>query len=519
MSGRLGFVGIILARARQRTSALSKPLRRRLRFELAGTRTGAARRASGLAVGPKHDPSQLSGIVSLDRPAQARQPWSVHEPQHGRLWLSGVGLPIFLLAGSLAVVSAQNLPEYELPPIRYSATEASNRVTALQRRLQSGQWQPHAGSTKECLRDLLEALDVPVASQVLVFSKTSLQRSLIEPRRPRALYFNDDVYIGWVPGGLMEVTCTDPQLGLAFYRFDALRSETRPELARDTECLSCHGGSLTRDWPGVLVRSVFADARGEPIVSAGTYLTGHESPFEERWGGWYVTGNHGSARHLGNVVSRLSGSEAVLDREAGANLTELSAFFEPGVYLRGDSDLVALMVFEHQVNMHSRLVHGALRVRKWMDYQRNLQRELKQPVTDAPEGTALRVVQSETERIVEYLLFCEEAPLPAGGIHGAGDFEEAFRARRRPDERNRSLRDFDLRTRLFTWRCSYMIEAEAFDSLPEVLRHAVYRRLRGILSDGEPPPRYRHLEASERAGLREILTTTKPELASVWAQP
>lgn len=416
-----------------------------------------------------------------------------------------------LVAGVAAVgpAAAQNLPEYELPPIRYSTAEASNRVTALQARRSTGDWQPTVGIGRECLRELLGALEVPVESQVLVFSKTSLQRALIEPRRPRALYFSDEAYVGWVPGGLIEVAVTDPQLGLVFYRFDPGPGEESTRFVRDADCLSCHGGSLTRNWPGVMVRSVVPDAQGEPMTSMGTFLTGHDSPLEERWGGWYVTGAHGEARHMGNGFVRATrlGGDA-LDREAGANVTDLAPFFAAQPYLRGDSDIVALMVLEHQVGMHNRLVQGALRVRKWMDYQRNLQRELGQPETAEPEGTALRVVTSETERIVEHLLFCGEAPLPAGGLRGAGDFEVAFRANRRMDGQGRSLKDFDLTTRLFRWRCSYMIHSPAFEALPAMLKERVYRRLFEVLEAAEPPKGFAHLPAAERVAVKEILVAT-----------
>ena len=427
------------------------------------------------------------------------------------------------LAGCLLVAPAaavaQSLPEYELPPIRYSAAEPTNRLSRLERRLAAGEWQPPTADPKACLQSLLDSLDVPVESQVLVFSKTSLQRALITPRHPRTIYFNDEVYVGWVPGGLMEVAVTDPQLGLVFYRFDAREPSQRPQITRDPDCLSCHGASLTHNWPGVLVRSVFPDARGEPITSAGSFLTGHDSPLDERWGGWYVTGLHGTARHLGNTLAQPTGNDAALDREAGANLTDLSSFFPVAAYLRPDSDLVALMVLEHQVNMHNRLVQGALRVRKWLAYQRDLQREMKEVVTDEPTGTALRVLRSETERIVEHLLFCGEIALPEGGVRGAGQFEEAFRRNRCPDSQGRSLKDFDLQTRLFTWRCSYLIHTEAFDSLPGVLRTSIYQRLREVLSDAAPPKAFAHLGAAERAALREILPATKPELAAAWQSP
>jgi hypothetical protein len=264
-----------------------------------------------------------------------------------------------------------------------------------------------------------------------------------------------------------------------------------------------------------MVRSVFTDERGEPITAAGTFLTGQESPLAERWGGWYVTGSHGSARHMGNSVAQAQGGEAKLDRESGANVRDLARYCSTAPYLRPDSDIVALMVLEHQAGMHNRLIEGALRVRKWLDYQMNLQRELKQPVSAEPEGTAKRVVETETARIVEHLLFCDEASLPEGGIRGAGAFEAAFRTNRRADGAGRSLKDFDLRTRLFQWPCSYMIYSEAFAALPPALKASVLRRLDEILAAPEPPKRFAHLTGEQRAVIREILRATLPGFAGL----
>lgn len=407
---------------------------------------------------------------------------------------------------------AQGLPEYELPPVEYSSRPASNPLTrfnaALDRQepeLTGDAWLPW----------LLAETGVPVSSQVLVFSRTSLQRDRIHPRRPRALYFNDDLYLGWVPGGLVEAAVTDPELGLVFYHFDTAR-QGRRRFERDANCLSCHGGSMTRNQPGLLVRSVFPDERGEPITAAGTFLVGHDTPLEQRWGGWYVTGHHGDLRHLGNALARPGGPQgAILDRDAGANLTSLDAFFPTRDYPRPDSDIVPLLVLEHQVHVHNYLVHGALRVRRWNHYQRQLQLDLGEPASSTPVGTALRVIQSETERILTALLFKDEAPLPQGGVSGAGDFERDFSRNRRPDPAQRSLKDFDLQTRLFRYRCSYLVYSDGFASLPDDLRQSVLRRLQHILTATEPPRGFEYLPAEERTAIHDILTATLPEYAAL----
>jgi hypothetical protein len=427
-------------------------------------------------------------------------------------------LAIAGLAGAADPAFGQAMPEYELAPVHYSATAASNAVSALEQRLKAGSWRLATGDSSQAVTSLLAALQVPAASQVLVFSKTSLQRKLISPRNPRAIYFSEDCYVGWVPGGLMEVAVTDPRLGLAFYQLDA-RAETQPvRIERDADCLSCHGGSLTRDWPGLMVRSMFVDERGEPITSAGSFLIDHESAFAERWGGWYVTGQHGSALHMGNVFAREQRDGATLDRQAGANRAELSGLFPTERYPCVGSDLVALLVLEHQVGLHNRLVQAALRTRRWLHYQESLAKELGEPASSEPTGTALKVIESESERVVDYLLFRQEMVLPEGGVRGHASFQDAFRQHRHVDPEGRSLKDFDLRTRLFTYRCSYMIYALAFDVLPDVLKTRIYQRLHDALFAPSPPARYRYLGDSERRAIREILAATKPSLAASWRE-
>ncbi len=418
-----------------------------------------------------------------------------------------------MVLGFVRLAPGQGLPDYDLPPIDYSTRTPTNRVSRFEASL--GDRRPNQLVDAALLRWLLETNQIPVESQVLVFSKTSLQRDLIHPRQPRSLYFSDDLYVGWVPGGLMEVSVTDPELGLVFYKLDG-RDPSRPlRFERDAECLSCHGGSMTRNWPGLMVRSVYPDERGEPITSAGSTLVGHDTPIDDRWGGWYVTGRHGSTRHLGNVTARAGERGADLDRDAGANLDRLGSRFEATRYPRPDSDIVALMVLEHQVMMHNRLSEGALRVRKWCHYQRQLQKEMGEPISAVPVGTALRVVTSETERVLEALLFCDEASLPAGGIRGAGDFERGFRQNRRADSRGRSLKDFDLKSRMFTYRCSYMIHSEAFAALPPELKTSVLARLKEILAGATPPARFAHLGAEERGAIRDILRETLEDYAEI----
>jgi hypothetical protein len=434
-----------------------------------------------------------------------------------RTWALRPAAALTMFHAASMVLWGQSTLEYELPPILYSTTEATNAVTELDQQLKSGSWQPSGYGEVDLLRGTLSVLEVPIDSQVLVFSKTSLQRKLIHPRNPRALYFSDDCYVGWVPGGLMEIAVTDARLGVAFYRMDRHAAGGSVQFKRDPDCLNCHAGPLTGQWPGLMIRSVFADERGEPYIAAGSFLTTHESPFAQRWGGWYVTGSHGTARHMGNTIAHKRAGAVELDLEAGANQITLAPFLSTDRYLRPDSDIVALMVLEHQVEMHNRLIRGALRVRRWLHYQENLRKELGQPASAEPTGSARVVVDSETSRILEYLLFCDELPLADVGVRGNHQFPAAFARNRRADSLGRSLKDLDLRTRLFAVRCSYMIYSQSFDHLPVPLKLSIYHRLREVLEAEPPPPRFAHLSGAERHAIREILTATKPDLAEAWS--
>src|SRR5262245_40401818 len=193
--------------------------------------------------------------------------------------------------------------DFEQQPIRYSQSLPDNRVSRLIDRVATGEAQLLHEEKLGYLPSLLAALDVPISSQMLVFSKTSLQRQRIAPRTPRALYFADDVFIGFCQqGDVLEISAADPQLGTVFYTLDQ-RDESKPRFLRQTDnCLICHGSSQTKDVPGHLIRSVFTQPSGLPILSAGTHRIDHTSPLNERWGGWYVTGTHGEQKHLGNLI-------------------------------------------------------------------------------------------------------------------------------------------------------------------------------------------------------------------------
>jgi len=419
---------------------------------------------------------------------------------------------------SLVSLQGQGIEEYEQAPIRYSATSAHDRTQKLEAKLASGQL-VLPPDDKAAVRMLLGELNVPVESQVIVYSKTSLQRGLIAPKHPRALYFSDDCYIGWVPGGLMEVCSFDPELGPVFYTFDP-RPQAKPALPRfkrDNDCLSCHGGSFVRGIPGVFVRSINTDENGDPLLQFGSKIVDHTTPFKERWGGWYVTGTHGDSTHQGNVFAQTKDRELIVDYTKGANITDLSRFFPVQMLLTNSSDIVALLVLEHQTAMHNSITRASYNTRRMLAYQESLQTDLKEPVTKEPSYESVkRVFDSAAKDVVDHLLFKDEAVLPEGGVKGSSPFQEVYEKNGVRTKDGLSLRDLRLDRYLFKYRCSHLIYSPQFLALPEQLKKRIYSRLEQALDRDNPDPRFDYLSKQERIAIMEILQATHPDLKTVW---
>lgn len=391
----------------------------------------------------------------------------------------------------------------------------ANPVARLQRQLRAGTARLTPDDDHGYLRSVLKALDVPESSQVLVFSKTSLQRDRIGPKTPRAVYFNDEVYVGFcLRGDVLEVSTADPADGTAFYTLDQ-EPVGRPRFARQTDnCLSCHGSTPTRGVPGHLLRSVVPDATGNPILSAGSYRTDAGSPFGKRWGGWYVTGTHGGQAHMGNLVGRDRASAGAGVDPAGQNVTDLRDRFTTGFYPTPHSDLVALMVLGHQADAHNKLARAAVETRDALRYQEELNKALGEPADKTWDSVARRI-QGAGDDLLKALLFSDEAAL-TDPVRGTSGFDAEFAARGPFDRRGRSLRQFDLATRLFKYPCSYLIYSAAFDRLPAPAKDHVLRRLFDVLTGRDADKAFAHLSAADRSGVLAILRDTKPGLPAYW---
>lgn len=414
--------------------------------------------------------------------------------------MSFIRVPVALLG--VCLLSAANAGvNYEEEPINYSEATPENRVSRLQQRLGSREVTLEHCGPQGYLRAVLAALEIPVSSQVLTFARTSLQDDKIGPHTPRAIYFSDDVHLGYVQGGLLEIAVSDPRLGMVFYTVSQDAETPAAFQRRTNNCLTCHGAARTRNVPGVLVRSVHPDPDGHPVISAGSFVTTHASPLAQRWGGWYVTGTHGDQRHLGNFTLPDNKKPRQIDNAAGQNVTDLSGRFDVGQYLSPHSDLVALMVLEHQTATYNVLTQAGFEVRSALYEQ-------EQGAT-VSEAELQQRIDKSAELVAKMLLFEGEARLTAP-IRGTSEFAAEFAARGRRDSRGRSLREFDLARRMFRFPCSYLIQSDAFAGLPEPLRQAVFRRLRAALTKDQSETNNASFSTEVRLAVTEILSETVP---------
>ena len=377
------------------------------------------------------------------------------------------------------------------PSIQYDTRPMDDRITRLGPG--SGQWEspPDSPSADGPLPGLLQALGVNPDSQTLVFSKTSFQAARIEPRNPRALYFSDDVMVGFVRGSdLLEVAALDPKQGMVFYSFNG--ASNPPSFDRRDACLQCHTSPGTLGIPGLLIASSYTDASGMPAFRGAQRITDHRTPFEDRWGGWYVTGTHADMRHIGNAVGHDSAHPELLDLRDTQNLTSLAKKFDASGYLSGVSDIVALMTLEHQTRMTNLMIRTGWEAR-------------------IADPTAKAQFETDLESLVTYMLFADEATL-RGPVVGVSTFTKTFAARGPRDHQGRSLRDFDLQKRLFRYPLSYMVYSEAFDAMPDQVQERVYRRLYDVLTGRDQSDKFKRLSADDRRAVLEILRETKPGL-------
>jgi hypothetical protein len=392
---------------------------------------------------------------------------------------------------------------YDEEIIDYSNKQPDSPIEKLQAKIDRGEAKLKFDPKFGWLPAVLEALNVPKSSQMLVFSKTSLQRQFITPENPRSLFFNDDVYLGFIPGApVMEFSAVDPKLGGVFYTL-AHDPDAKPKFVRGNDCTSCHGASKTLGVPGHFVRSIATDSTGEIDQTSEITYINQRTPLADRWGGWYVTGRHGDQTHRGNLVGKdaWDAHEKNPGNKPGGNVNDLGKFFDQSKYVGKGSDIVALMVLEHQGQMHNYITR--------LNYETQIMMKTYGHI---------RYLRTQVAAFLRYLLFTEEAPL-AAPVEGNPQYVKDFTAFGPRDKQGRSLRDFDLQTRLFKFPCSYLIYSEAFDALPTVMRDHLLQRLYDILTGKDASENFANLRARDRRNILEILVETKVNLPDYWRKP
>ena len=401
------------------------------------------------------------------------------------------------------VLFAQSAPDLTMSPLDHPAIQYANPaapntedpVARLESQIAAGKAKLEYRTPLGYLPGLLVALGVNADSQTLVFSKTSFQAARISPSNPRALFFNDEVMVGNVRGGdVLELAALDPRQGMVFYTLDIQKSD-KPHFIRRDACLQCHHGPATLGIPGLLIGSVYPDASGMPASRSNNPTTDDRTPFQDRWGGWYVTGTTGGMTHLGNAMARDSHKPDVLDMRGTQNLTSLAGKFDfSNGYLAETSDIVALLVLEHQTRMVN------LMIRVGWDERTNA----------APDK-----IDADVEALVRYMLFTEEATM-YDPVEGVSTFTKTFPERGPRDRQGRSLRDFDLHKRMFRYPLSYMLYSPTFDAMPDAVREKVYRRLYDVLSEKDADKKFARLKTEDRKAILEIVRETKPALPAYW---
>ena len=416
-------------------------------------------------------------------------------------------------ANPFAQAAPTTLPyDKEYPVMHYERTPTHNALARLQQRLQSGEVKLTYSEPRGYLDSLLAALGIDPSSQALVYSKTSLQTGSISAATPRALYFDSDTYVGFVQGsGNLELGTMDSELGQVFYTLPN-RQNGGPQLQRQTlTCLACHdtyemsGGGV----PRFLLMSSYVNVRGDQLTHEDSILTTDETPIESRWGGWYVTGQTGKQVHVGNIQVHTVQELVKLDSVRRGNIDTLDGLFDTAPYLTDKSDVVALLVLQHQVTVQNLLTRVNFEVREALAKSGNKPAALS--------AKSLGELHDYMNELAKAMLFGDAVPY-TDNIRGNSGFDAWFQRQGPSDPQGRSLRQLDLHTRLFRYPLSYLVYTPSFDALPDFARDYVYGRFAAVLQGQDHSDSYAFMNDSARHDTLAILSATKASFAQYLAR-
>jgi hypothetical protein len=389
--------------------------------------------------------------------------------------------------------------DFKAAPHSYLEAQPKDRFAELQEKVQQGEVKLDTSNDKAFLSSLLEALNIPITSQIMVFSASSLQSEIINPRNPRSLYFNEDTYLGWVPGGLVEIIAADPEMGPMFYVYDRLQpGGPVPGVQRSTKCMNCHAGNATRRLPGLIAESLLVSQAGSSLETYRRDVQGHQIPLEDRFGGWHLTGDHHLSSHKANVMGLAQ------NRKIEKTPVPPGQFSDLGLHLLPTSDILPHLIHEHQIGFENRLVYAIYTVR-----------QLKHENRGMLGAAAKAEIEERAQEMARYIMFADEAKFPSRGITGDPAYAQDFLRDRKVTEAGLSLKDFDMRTHMFKHRCSYMLYTDTWKQAPKELKERIYYHMALYLRD-QPDAQHAHLAPGERMAVRGILKETMNDLPAWW---
>jgi hypothetical protein len=430
---------------------------------------------------------------------------------------------LILLSSPLTSLIADEPPESKEPtkiaitdrlpygrePIDYFSDELRDPVAWVNERLAENSVVLTAVPQHGYLPALLSQLNIPIESQLLVYSKTARNPEKVTPQTPRAIYFNDEVTVAWIPDTRdIELTAVDPIKGINFYTLaqpvteseetrpkePTTKVRTGPRFVRRDRCLACHAGRSSIDVPGLLLRAFQTDEAGKPLQ--GFSRQTHEMEYEKRWGGWYVLDTPPGFTHQGNLISSAENERHRSEPGFRSSLRSLMNIFEITHYPTDGSTVVAHLVFSHQMHGLNLIIRVGMESR--LDRRSDAENQL-----------------------VRYLTFTDEPALPQALVAHASPASQRYIEwfeRKSPLDRNRrSLRQFDLKTRTFRYRLSYLIYQPVFQQLPEAARSRIYRRLwSGLTAPQDSPEAFAHIPLEERQEIIRIVAATIDDLPNYW---
>lgn len=420
---------------------------------------------------------------------------SVNRHACGRLlWV------LLSLLASVGSVQAQLVYDAEYPQIGYGKNPPADPYTLLMKTLAAkGEKLPFVAEGHGYLDGLLQALGIDASSQMLVFSKSSLKQRFISPQTPRSMFFTDEVYVTYVPGSRsLEVTAMDPMQGPVFFDVSQDVKAEKPYKQETDRCLRCHdtysmtGGGV----PRFMLSSVITAADGNIVSHELSEITEQSTPVEERWAGWYVTGMSGKQTHRGNFIVE---DVSVLSKRPWVgviNLGNLDQFVDLAAYPRKTSDIVALLVLQHQVEVQNRLVRLNYESRKLL-------------------AANSKIAAAELQALIKPLLqvmFMADEPQLVDAVQGSSGYQQWFEKRGPAAKDGKSLRQFDLQTRTFRYRLSYLIYSDAVAALAAPVKQLLFSDITAVLAGDSTLLDGKTLPADERQAIRDILQATKPEV-------